>query len=239
MAPFDFEKHLKQKLDSREITPSKSAWEKVAEELPEAAPSGSNINWYLMAAVITGLLVALAYFVKPGDSIETISVERSIADSADEEENATDIERPASTLVPAVIVEQNTLETEVFTDNEAPSEIIQPDKQEVAVSEEQELWDEEETISQEIVTVQEPLEEQSAQDTSKEAITDVEVEKLLLQAKQRIAKRESSEESREVDAAQLLARAEEEVEDSFRDRIFERMKDGFVIVKSAVASRNN
>lgn len=75
---------------------------------------------------------------------------------------------------------------------------------------------------------------------SKNNITDAEIDALLNKAEQDIFKKRSEENSkRVVDANSLLFEVENELEQSFRDRVFETIKSGYKTVRTAVVERKN
>ncbi|MFD2915567.1 hypothetical protein [Psychroserpens luteus] len=71
-------------------------------------------------------------------------------------------------------------------------------------------------------------------------VTDTEIENLLKQAERDILReRIYNETTRTVDADALLQDVEDDLEQSFRTKVFEGLKSGFESVKTAVAERNN
>ncbi len=71
-------------------------------------------------------------------------------------------------------------------------------------------------------------------------VTDSEIDALLKQAERDILKqRLYNETTRTVDADALLKDVEEDLEQSFRARVFQNLKSNFNSVKTAVAARNN
>ncbi|MHA7942011.1 hypothetical protein ACJOV8_002945 [Formosa sp. 3Alg 14/1] len=66
------------------------------------------------------------------------------------------------------------------------------------------------------------------------------IEDLLQQAEQQISSENALKESqRTVDSKALLENVENDIEHSFRDKVFEAVKSGFVKVKTAVVERND
>ena len=71
-------------------------------------------------------------------------------------------------------------------------------------------------------------------------VTDAEIDALLKQAERDILKqRLYNETTRTVNADALLKGVEEDLEESFRARVFQNLKSSFNSVKTAVAARNN
>ena len=74
---------------------------------------------------------------------------------------------------------------------------------------------------------------------NKEDVTDAEVDSLLRNAQEDLMAERAMQDEQGVDATALLAGVEDELNESFRDQVFERLKNGFVKVRTAVADRNN
>jgi len=72
-----------------------------------------------------------------------------------------------------------------------------------------------------------------------EDVSDAEVDSLLRLAQKEILKEKIYRNNGSVDAMALLTEAEDELDQSFRDRIFLKLKDGFFKARTAIASRNN
>lgn len=70
-------------------------------------------------------------------------------------------------------------------------------------------------------------------------VTDAEVDSLLKWAQEEILRENLFKTNTTVDATVLLAAVEDELDQSFRDQIFNSLKAGFIKVRTAVAERNN
>ena len=71
------------------------------------------------------------------------------------------------------------------------------------------------------------------------AITDAEVDSLLKRAQDEILRDKLFNTDKSVDALALLTEVEGELDQSFRDQIFNSLKASFIKVRTAVADRNN
>jgi hypothetical protein len=70
-------------------------------------------------------------------------------------------------------------------------------------------------------------------------VTDAEVDSLLKRAQQEILQEKIFKTDKTVDALALLTEVEGELDQSFRDQIFNSLKASFIKVRTAVADRNN
>ncbi len=70
------------------------------------------------------------------------------------------------------------------------------------------------------------------------AVSDATVDSLLRTAQKELLEEQISGASQTVDALALLSDVEDELNRSLRDQLFEKLKDGYVKVRSAIAYRN-
>ena len=73
---------------------------------------------------------------------------------------------------------------------------------------------------------------------AKQEVTDAEVDSLLRAAQRQILTDKLFADSGSVDAMSLLAEVEDELDESFRDQIFDALKSGYLKLRTAVADRN-
>lgn len=243
MAPSKFEKHIKKELEEREITPSVHAWERLSEKLETTAPQPKKKGyfWYGIAASFIGILiVSIAYFnseinievpdAKFTDTTEEVIEVKSIPDS-----------KIANEMKDAVVeqTKKKKLTTTNLNENQAAvtrNEMISL-KEIQSVNEAQKSVNnfEEEIINTkilQIVATVDSIEQHSA------ALTNAEVDNLLRIAQEEILRDKLINQNGSVDAIALLTEAENELDKSFRDQVFDSLKSGFLKVRTAVADRN-
>lgn len=233
----EFEKHIKTALQERSITPSDNAWEVLEKQLGDA-PSKKNTNyWYWGAASIAILLIASVFFLKT-DKVAEVPVQ------------IVDVDKDQKLETIEITPTQNSIEEEIVVD-EAVAET--PTQQKEKTIERKPLFKEEALqksikITNDVVAEVIDVETQKAQEVaakiqalqnSKTAVTDAEIEALLLQAQKEIRKERILATQSRVDAMALLLDVEEELDKSFKDKVFEALKKGFEEAKTAVANRNN
>ncbi|WP_299273943.1 hypothetical protein [uncultured Psychroserpens sp.] len=96
------------------------------------------------------------------------------------------------------------------------------------------------TLTQEELKVLKVVNQIKALDADGTAATDEEIEDLLKRAEKDILKqRIYNETTRTVDADALLQDVEDDLDQSFRSKVFEALKSSYNTVKTAVAERNN
>ena len=244
-----FEKHIKSKLQEREINPSENAWSKISSELKNDEIKKKPVYlWLGVAASIVVLLgVALFYFNGTNELNES-----SIELVGTENENKVEeviIKNPNQVIEEQVVVVQTETkreniaveEVEIDVPNEKES-IILDDAIEVAVVEHvsadqstSKLEVSDEIINSKVADIVAQIDVLEQYST----VTDAEVDSLLKRAQDEILRERIFNKDNTVDAMALLTEVEEELDQSFRDQIFNSLKAGFIKVRTAVADRNN
>ena len=246
-----FEQHIKSKLQEREIEPSANAWERISGELkaPASEPKKSNYVWMSIAASVVVLIAISMFYFTPADeeiTNDTIVVEENtdqiIQNQELEDSNLSEVE----TMETADVV-QDKLEDEFQSEN--PGLIVVESKNIIKGQLSDTVLDAKTRVGNKalMAKVEETLinakvAEVLAKVTIMEqssTVTDAEVDSLLQQAQQDILKQKLFRTDASVDAMALLTEVEDELDQSFRDQIFNSLKAGFIKVRTAVADRNN
>ena len=247
MAPIKFEEHIKDKLREREIKPSSSGWERVSEglELPAKKKKKSFI-WYGVAASLIGLLVISITFFTSKNQTEIKNDTTIVLDNEEkdvkqeikenvipllenkEQENYTVIPKEKSNSHKSPIFSKTLPKEEalVFTD----SKNLEPKKVQKIVDTTDKVI---EAKLIQIIAQVNNLEENN------KTLNDIEVDSLLRIAQNEILKEKIFKNSGKIDAMALLTEAEDELDQSFRDKVFEKLKQGLFKARTAVADRNN
>ena len=257
MAPIRFDKDIKEKLEKRTIRPSENTWERLSERLDanEENRNSKNYWWLGIAASVIGLLfIVVQFFNEP----KTESVQPQVVNTPEvinNEHRSLENNLPIK-VIPEITeikqevaevdkkeqekeklsVEKNTVIIEVeptlAVNKEIAPEKIDPSSKTEKILKEDITFEEQKI--QEVVAQVKELQENKSQ------VTDAEIEKLLQQAQQEIAlKKIYNKSTGVVDANALLQDVEEDLDRSFRTRVFEALKASYGTVKTAVANRNN
>ncbi|MFD0799295.1 hypothetical protein ACFQZJ_17625 [Maribacter chungangensis] len=248
-----FEKHIKSKLDAREIAPSSDAWQRITKEL-ESKPRTKKPGylWFGIAASIAVILgIAIFYNANKEETVKVPSVlvrqsNTSPTDKAVEpaslipDTDTNDIALEEGTEPHAKQEEKRTstpgndLKSDVIEQKQEEAMVVEGHGQESKAIELPARFSEtllNEKIAE--VVAQVALLEQSSQ------VSDAEVDSLLRDAQEEIYKEKLFRPDQSVDAMALLTQVEEELDQSFRDQIFQSLKSGFLKVRTAIADRNN
>lgn len=265
MAPIKFEEQLKEKLEKRSLQPSKDAWNKLSDRLDEVeGRQGYKGFWWLgIAAAIVGVLFAITFVFKSNTDI----VEPTIVDT--EKENVIDTEAIENKEVlkensPQVAEQKDKVEPENTQLNhnktqidKAPLKTLVNKKQDALVKEKeaeitaiaevntkdaakQDSEKKADVLSFEDQKVKDVVAQIQQLQKDKKEVTAEEIDALLVAAQKEITMQKLYDEAtNKVDANALLQSVEDDLEQSFRAKVFEAIKSGYESVKTAVAERNN
>lgn len=253
MARTNFDERIKNKLEKRIIQPSEDAWNRLETKLDSAKQSKKKPFLLIgLAASIVGVLFVVSQFfneTKIENNTPVIVVTPKVVNQKDFDKvivkdgihssNNEILERPK----PQVIANSKPLD-----------EINSKDKKQIvetnnAVSENTNNQEELNLRPVELKQKELSFEDQKIQDVIAQVqtlkdnnmyITDADVEALLQKAQNEISlEKLYNKKTGIVDAQSLLQDVEEDLDKSFRDKVFEALKVNFNFVKTAVAQRNN
>lgn len=254
MEPNKLEKHFRKTFAEREIQPSPEAWNKINKEIKKDNDR-VNLPWLRYAsaaAIVLFVFGAVFYFDKqntqefiiPSNSNLEETIVNSDADdhtplgkqeqtetignvvAEDDEKPIKPSEKPAEMKV---LSKSNPLpqNTEVTTTNtkEAQNVIkeLPKDKTDLLIDRK----------------IEEVMAEVIVLESNKNELSDIEVEALLVKAQKEILDDALFRPDHSIDPNTLLSQVENELDQSFRDQIFDKLKTGFKKVRTAVADRNN
>lgn len=239
MEPVKFEEQAKKQLQNREITPSEGSWERLEQRLDAQTDKKKVSFWWIGAAAA----IAVVFFF----------LGSFFGDKAVVQQTPVVVETPSKDVQQKVPQKEEHLitpqqeEKQLASEATPPKEIVPveprqktPDQQQ-ALAVTSERSEEEAPYKEEVKnTFLEPREMialTSEEKGNPSEVSDAEVEALLMLASAEIEADPAYAEST-VNAGRLLDEVEDELEQSFRDKVFEVLKDGLVKAKTAVANRN-
>lgn len=231
MEPNKLENDFRNKLNQREIQPSEKAWDRLDAMLSVTEKKKPNRTWMYIAASFLGFLLVGTLFFKQSE----VEIEKTNQVITLEEKNNTEKEiTPVKTFEkPFELKSQQAIVNHKI--HQKSSEKSELAKNEVAV---EKIVKEEFSI--EDVKAQEVAQQIAELSQSGKEVTDQEINDLLNKAKRDIAKQRILKNStQKIDAMALLLDAEKGLDNSFKQRVFELLKDGFKETKTFVAERNN
>lgn len=240
MAPNKIDQQLKERLELRELQPSRQAWEKLSAQLDAHQKNKKRVffQWLSVAALlIVALSVGGAFIFKNMQPTEMPVIVDAPA------ENVT----PTSEIISGAETEiVDTVSPSAFNEKDVTQGLpfeekhpITPKAKTIQIAENIEkstklLQSFEDQKVDEVVAAIAEIQNQNNEVTAQE------IELLLKEAQRDILLNKIyNEQTKKVDATALLAQVEGELNNSFRDKVFDALKSSFITVKTAVADRVN
>ncbi len=244
-----FEKHIKEQFKNREIEPSENAWAKISSELNTDDRKKKPVYLWMGIAASVMVLIGFALFYFNGsDNINEIPFQVVDTNNEKLEEKIRTESVPILEKEPEAVAKNDDLE-KINSVVDKKQESIK-NKEIISIEDEIEVAFVAHVVSDKkggkleisddiintkvagIVAQIDVLEQYSA-------VTDAEVDSLLKRAQQEILREKIFKTDKSVDALALLTEVEGELDQSFRDQIFNSLKASFIKVRTAVADRNN
>ena len=245
MAPIKFEENIREKLEKRTLEPSSQAWGKLSQKLEEDTRNSSfKIIWCLgVAASIIGILFMVNVFYKTTETnnnipvmVDTETKKLEVIQNKDAmnlnetlfavEDSEIEDKITSEELKKVAKVITTTTPSKYYSVKNTPTVEVESHQKEEAID----------ALLIEIPSTEMVLAQTNIQLNNRETNTDIDA--LLKQAQQKLA-RNSSVQDHAIDAQVLLQDVEEDIETSFRDKVFETLITGYKKVRTAVAERNN
>ena len=229
------------------MTPSPGAWEKIAGQI-SVQPKKKGRKWYplaIAASFVGILLVSILFFTSEPNKETQIQV-------VEENPGKTEVNHDVETR-PIELTQKERLnvgEVEVAKSEPEPilpesrkEQVELPKSESVLAQQETKLPVEDERIKKSEGLIFQKVEEVVAQvevmESLQNNVSDAEVDSLLRAAQKQILTDKLFTQNGSVDAMGLLAEVEDELDETFRDQIFDALKDGYLKLRTAVADRNN
>ncbi len=246
MAPIKFEDHIREKLQERELTPSKDTWSKLEKQLhPEASKNKRGFNWFAIAAIFIGVLLLATLLFNSNTS--TISNPEIVIE---EPENSLPIQSNTQEVVAQeelINEESDQVEATSITVEDTPTIEKEnkisptPKNQEDSIAFEPVIESNKTTETNDVPEdnqVAQVVAQVEALQNNNEVVTEEDIDALLIKAQQEITLKDLTK-HKKVDAAALLEVVEIEIETTFRDKVYEALGEGYQKVRTAVVSRKN
>ncbi|NAS29456.1 hypothetical protein GTQ40_00585 [Flavobacteriaceae bacterium R38] len=254
MALNNFEEQIKEKFSSRMIEPSENAWELLEKKMVQKKTNRFNYRYLYgaVAAVFIGIMVMLNFINTDVKNDNEPSVVESnpptIEDSVTEKYKEQEIDfskEPVLTQVEEtekeapkkedVLIKDNIIQNQEVVEIDNDKTLLMNTKKETLESLASVEQKKDSLIDKKVIEVLASISELNEQNG---AVTDAEINALLDKAQKEINAQRILKNNK-VDATALLLDVEGEIDRSFRDKVFEAIKNGYSKVKTAVAERNH
>ncbi len=253
MGQLKFERKFSEKLKERVIAPKPGSWEELSARLDSEEKRKNPIFWWIgiAATIIGGILIFGSFFNEPvPNNPEVVNVPVEIPEQKENriQKNASEKAKPHE-----IAFEENKeiIETPASKKTLKASEeqkASQRENKSAVVSVNKNIRVQDPILEPEIIVAGVPEILQTNQDAIEEVllrehsgnVKDAEVDALLAEAGSQLNKnREQKAFSVKITANDLLWDLEMEMEASFREKVFEVVKDGYLKARTAVVNRNN
>ena len=254
MAPIKMEENFKERLDKRRITPSENAWEKLSLKLDESDKSGNKkyFWWIGIAASIIGVLLISNIVFNTNQNSKTLPV---IVDSPsdipidnsqinNEKITESDPEPLIETDKEPILKSKNTVITKKSLPQEVAEVAESPKKtlnESLKINQPEKSFDIEsiEKTDQNKFKEDALLAESVISDDVGDTNLDAEINSLLAHAQKKInSEKIKLSNNKLVDANLLLEGIENDLEESFRDKVFNSIVSGYNTIRVAITDRN-
>ena len=263
MAPIKFENKLKDKLENRSIKPSPDAWSTLSDRLDIEDEKSNNTRfwWIGIAASIVGVVLITTQFYNNTPNVEVspivVDTNTEVQNDAklisepvtvDEIVSNSEVKKESVKIVKTTEVAEVSIDKVAKTQKPVVKDKIRlniEEPQHVVASLEESKQEMNDNVSVKVLS-QEDLKIIAVVDVIKQlkanesSVSDKEIDSLLKQAQREILKQDIYDEAtRTVSADALLQDVEVELQQSFRDKVFEALKLSYNSVKTAVVERHN
>ena len=269
MAPIKYEEQMKDKLEKRRLQPSPESWAALSNRLDaEQKKNNTSLFWWIgIAASIVGIVFITAMYFnnEPVQNDAQIIVDTQGDVKQDEQQKEKNLILEVAKSSNEVVVKESNSNTKSLNETVSnPKGATSRTKNTMVI----EKLPEQDAIAQSQGTAQEAtatsnsvenladmtntkltFEDQKIQDvvaqinalsTNGNKVTDSEIDSLLKKAqKELLSNKLYNENTRTVDANALLQDVEEDLQQSFRSKVFEALQSGYESVVTAVTERNN
>lgn len=257
MAPNKFENNIRETLENRTMAPSKEAWSKLSIKLDEHNKNKTaKPYWWLgIAASLAGLLLVITQLgnndvIEEKPTIVNVPVENEIKqvtpkvivpiDKETKKEAEASTHKKQKVEYKTIINEKRDVLKPDLNVQKTVVAVTQKQEKQAITPQEEPINNSQEALSFEDQKIKDIVAKVNTLKADNEAVTDAEINALLLQAQQEIRlKNIINESTGVVDANALLEDVEADLDQSFRSKVFEAIKASFSSVKTAVAQRND
>lgn len=241
MAPNKIDQQFKHQLETRQLQPSSQAWEKLSDQLESHQKNKKRVflQWLSVAALLIIALSAGGAFVfkrlQPADMPVIVDTPNYNVELSKEIITNTPVESIDAVSSTTTFNDKNTTEDLSFEEKQPLTTKVETtqitENKETSIEFSQSFEDQK--VNEVMVSITE------IQNQNNE-VTEQEIELLLKEAQRDILMNKIyNEQTKKVNASALLAQVEGELNQSFRDKVFEALKASFITVKTAVADRKN
>jgi hypothetical protein len=238
MAPSNWDNHIKESLEKRQLQPSPDAWSKLQNRLESEEKRKSNkMFWWLgLAASIVGIVFISTMFFNKNEQPTNAIVEtpKAVIETEKSRKQSDIISEETIEIVEQIKKQPKQNQPIHSTKIEEQQQLVETKNIELEQPKQDIINNFEDEKLKEVVAQIQELK------NTNDVVTEDEIDALLKEAEKAIFKEKlKSANTQTVDADALLQDVEADLQQSFRAKVFEALKTSYETVKTAVAERNN
>lgn len=238
MEPNNTDKQFREKLNSREITPSENSWDRLDAMLTVAEKPKKSYRWMYFAASFLGFILIATVFLNQTEEVIDVPSQKVVIEQNEVESRANQLEKILESElhnnpVQQVVTSEKSVTKQKQEANSIRSTRTQQHERHVT---EVAVVSNNKTVTPSIVT----REQSSNLRSNQKAEIKVDANALLASVDTRKTNQKNEENTIvvKVNSNDLLSQVDDELELSFRERMLQSVNKKFREVKVAVANRN-
>lgn len=228
MEPNNTDKQFRDKLNSREITPSANSWDRLDAMLTVAEKPKRNYRWMYFAASFLGFILIATVFLNQTEEVIDSEHQKVVI-----EQNK--VEKPESTLDNVLEIPSENNSTEIVATAEKAT--VKQQNKDIVTSKVAPLI-KEKMLNQVAVVTNEKNNSSSIINQKAEVKVDANALLASVDTQKTKQKNEQNTIAVKVNSNDLLSQVDDELELTFRERMLQSVNKKFREVKVAVANRN-
>ena len=253
MAPIKYEEDIKNRLDKRTIKPSVKSWDTLSQRLDsEEKKNNKKGFWWLgIAASVIGVLLVSNFFlnIETTNNINTVVVEDNTTKTilkievpkqiieTPKQETIVDIEENTINKTEIELVKKTPKTSNHLTSNTPKTSNTKEKTRANKIQIKKALITETKTSEEQII-VESSININNTTNPRNSNTTDNEINTLLANATKDIAMQKFKKATVPIDYNGLLLAVEDDLDETFRDKMFKAVKKGYETVRESVAERN-
>lgn len=239
MQTTNFDNNIKKRLEERTLEPSTKSWEQLRSKLDKKDKANTPMYWWLTiaASFLGGILLMTVFFNSEETASDSIVTQDTINGSPENTFNPLVNANPNDKVTVEETISPPIVETQGKKTTQQPNTNLSIAQQKTAEQLEEASEEKTPSFAQQESQEEKVINEIIANLNPEVGVSDEEIDALLNEAFAKISK-ENFQSNPVITSSDLLEDVEVQIEESFRERIFEILKEGIQISREAVANRN-
>ncbi len=239
MQTTNFDNNIKERLEERTLEPSSKSWEQLRSKLDKKDKKATPMYWWLTiaASFLGGILLMTVFFNSKETSTDSLVIQDTINVTPEKTLNPLVDTNPNGKVTGEETTSPSIVESQGKKTLQRPNTNLSIAKQNTTNDLEETSEEKTPSFAQQESQEEKVINEIIANLNPEVGVSDDEIDALLNEAFANISK-ENIQSDPVITSSDLLDDVEGEIEESFRERVFEILKEGLQLSREAVANRN-